>query len=67
MYPSICSGAFCDCLVESTPVGTSFEEYIVAVVSSEEELHFAHLKPQQKEFVTSNREARNECVDASRK
>lgn len=56
---------FCACITENTPVGSSLEEYIVAVLSSDEELNFAHLKPQQQKLVTLNRKARNQCVNVA--
>ena len=55
---------FCTCLVNKTPLSSTFEQYIAAVVSSDEEL--AHLTPDDKELVAVNRRARNECVNASR-
>ena len=56
---------FCTCLVNKTPLSSTFEQYIAAVDSSDEEL--AHLTPDDKELVALNRRARNECVNASQK
>lgn len=56
---------FCDCLIKNTPAVSSFEDYVAAVVPSDQELNFAHLKPQQKKLVMLNRRARNQCVNAS--
>ena len=57
--------AFCQCIADKTPIGTSFEDYVIAAISSDEELDLARLEPEQNKLVTLNRRARNDCVNVS--
>ena len=58
--------AFCHCVRENRPVVTSFEDYILAVVRTKEELGFNKLKKDEQQIMMRLRQTRDQCVKTLR-
>ena len=54
--------AFCHCLKENRPVATPFENYILAVTQTKDELGFNKLKKEDQQIVLRLRQTRDQCV-----
>ena len=53
---------FCNCLKEKSPIGVTFEQYIVATASTKEELGYSKLGQEDRLLIDGSRKARDQCV-----
>lgn len=53
---------FCSCVAAALPVDVGFERYVHFVVSTNEELRYDTLKPEERKNIDAARAARDKCV-----
>lgn len=54
--------AFCECLNENMAVGVSFDDYIVAITRTDEQLSYSSLPDDKRTLIDSARRTREQCV-----